>query len=770
MNDPALEPQRERMAAAGGASDDFGLWFTPARFGVLLAAFIIAAFPAVIFGNQSFVGRDFGVFSYPVAYFHRACFWRGELPLWNPFNDCGTPFLAQFNTIALYPLSLIYLLLPLDWSLSFFSLLHLWIAGMGMYVLCQRWTGSRFGAAVAGLAFAFNGLSLNLLMWPSHIATYSWMPWVLWSGEHGWQKGGRWLVGAVGFGVLQMLSGGPETILMTWLVLFALAGGQWLRNECPRMLSMGRFVTMVALVAAVSAAELLPFLDLVAHSERNQSYSTQDWSMPGLGWGNFLVPLLGCSLTRRGIYFQDNQYWTSSYYVGIGIVLLALVAVWRVRWWRVRLLAAITFLSLLLAVGQKGVALHTLKLIFPQLGVMAHPIKFVFLAVLALPLLAGFAVSELQQMIGSLDLRRGQRLVVGVGAATGVMIVALIVWARFHPQDGEVWKVTLQNGLGRLGILALTLGGFWVLTVTSGKRRVGSCFLILILMWADIETHMPPQNPTANRSVLRPHLLQLSPQPALGVSRAFVPLNVMNNFNQGTTGDLGQDLLLYRRGLYLDANLLDEIPTLSGFYSLSWHTQKMIQRLLLSGGKQGPVGLLDFLGVSQRTSPADFFEFVARTNYMPMITAGQRPVFLDVSNTWDGLISPEFRPREVVYLPEESRGLITVSTNTQARILSQRIGYTRVEVEVEAKEPSLLVVAQMYHPGWHARIGKSELPFVRANYSYQACQVPAGRNMVFLEYKDRWFERGLLISGVSVCFCGILLWRSRKEPSVMNQA
>lgn len=193
----------------------FGDWFTLGRFALLLGCFIFAAFPQVVLGLQTFVVRDFGFFVHPLAYYQRQCFWRGELPLWNPYNNCGVPFLAQWNTMPLYPPVLFYLLLPLTWALSMFSLLHLFFAGLGMYCLAYRWTGNRLAAAVAGLIFAFNGLSLNLLMWPSHIATFSWMPWVVLSVEQGWQRGGRHLFLGALAGAMQMLAGGPETILFT---------------------------------------------------------------------------------------------------------------------------------------------------------------------------------------------------------------------------------------------------------------------------------------------------------------------------------------------------------------------------------------------------------------------------------------------------------------------------------------------------------------------------------------------------------------------------
>src|SRR6266513_2038948 len=103
-------------------------WLNPKRFSMMLGLFILALFPGVIFGTQTFFFRDYGIFGYPLASYHRECFWRGELPLWNP--------------LTLYPLSLIYLLLPLPWSLSFFCLAHLFLAGLGMYFLALTWTKS----------------------------------------------------------------------------------------------------------------------------------------------------------------------------------------------------------------------------------------------------------------------------------------------------------------------------------------------------------------------------------------------------------------------------------------------------------------------------------------------------------------------------------------------------------------------------------------------------------------------------------------------------
>src|SRR5882672_7223549 len=88
-----------RSHLAATCTDD---WFRPWRFAGLLGVLMVVSFPQVMAGLETFYYGDFGQFSYPLAYYHRESFWRGEMPLWNPLNNCGAPFLAQWNTLTLY--------------------------------------------------------------------------------------------------------------------------------------------------------------------------------------------------------------------------------------------------------------------------------------------------------------------------------------------------------------------------------------------------------------------------------------------------------------------------------------------------------------------------------------------------------------------------------------------------------------------------------------------------------------------------------------------
>ena len=166
-------------------------WFTPKCFALLLSLLIFATFPQVLLGTQTFFYRDYGALAYPAVAHHHQRFWRGEVPLWNPLNHCGVPFLAQWGTMVLYPPSLIYLLLPLPWSLGLFDLAHFFFGGLGMYFLANRWVQNRFAAGLAGLVYTFNGLNLSSLMWPNHQIALGWLPWVVLLTERAWRDGGK---------------------------------------------------------------------------------------------------------------------------------------------------------------------------------------------------------------------------------------------------------------------------------------------------------------------------------------------------------------------------------------------------------------------------------------------------------------------------------------------------------------------------------------------------------------------------------------------------
>lgn len=74
----------------------------------------------------------------------------------------------------------------------------------------------------------------------------------------------------------------------------------------------------------------------------------------------------------------------------------------------------------------------------------------------------------------------------------------------------------------------------------------------------------------------------------------------------------------------------------------------------------------------------------------------------------------------------------------------------RVRLHVERAEPGTLVVASAWDPGWKARVGGREVPYLRANFAFGAVEIPAGAWEVELEYAPDSFVLGRWIATASL--------------------
>ena len=132
------------------------------------------------------------------------------------------------------------------------------------------------------------------------------------------------------------------------------------------------------------------------------------------------------------------------------------------------------------------------------------------------------------------------------------------------------------------------------------------------------------------------------------------------------------------------------------------------------------------------------------------------------------LTRPDFDGAKMVFLPPEAKSLVAVTNQTAARVLNSQFKAQRVDIEVEAAGPSLVVVAQTYYRNWRVYVNDEPTHMLRANYAFQAFQVPAGRHHVRLVYEDRAFQFGAVVSACLAACCLVLLCRPGKRISPAN--
>jgi len=320
------------------------------------------------------------------------------------------------------------------------------------------------------------------------------------------------------------------------------------------------------------------------------------------------------------------------------------------------------------------------------------------------------------------------------------------------------------------------------------------------LLFLDLLTHAPRQNPVVSRKVFEPGLVRLSPQPRQGDGRAMIsPANNLKLYRFATTNAFN-DYINNRRLLFANCNLLDAIPKVNGFYSLYLREADAVRGFLYDSTNTPPEALCDFLGVTQITDPENFLEWKHRPGYLPLASAGQKPVFADGPTTFEAITGPGFNPRSTVYLPLEARSLVSsaaspertpdssqegnggssatkavpllgrdrgglpggeaVEEKTGPKITKANFTAHQGEIQIEAQARSWLVVSQTFYHPWCAFVDRLPTKVWRANYAFEAVEVPKGMHVVELVYRDWRFVIGTALSLLTLTGC--IVWKQKK--------
>ena len=712
MTTPAPTPDPRPQTPDPAPAD---VWLTPARFALVLAALLTVTFWRVLFGGEALFYRDYGFLGYPFAHFHRECFWNGDFfPLWNPYVNCGAPFLAQWNTLCLYPGALIYLLLPLPWSLGFFCVVHLFLGGMGMRTLAERWTGSRFGAAVAGVAFVFSGLVLGCVIYPNYLVALGWMPWVVLATRRAWQEGGRAIVLAALAGAMQMLTGAPEIILLTWGLLAGLmltevfsfqfsVFSQDAKSTMPsgtptaktehlilntdyfprrRFAPALRFGAVILFITGLCAAQLLPFFQLLSLSQRSGDAVNTFWSLPGWGWVNLFFPLFMNFQTEQGVFVMIGQSFFPSVYLGIVPLTLALLAVWRVRTPEVKLLGAATLLAVLLAMGDNFPLWGWLRALLP-LGVVRFPVKALLLAAFTVPLLAAWGIAFVSNRAGSFDAASQLRDLHSDSHAASalfgqtqgardifkLMLLAAAVtmlksgFVRAWPMPSDPKLTTMLMGPLALNIVALYLLLGQVFQSVSIVRRNTAVLILFVLMVVDLQVNTLFQiSPTIPASAFQPGLAAayheskgaLTPAPKLGESRIMLSPQAERALHTRMVPKFYDDFIGQRLAFWGNLNLLDGLPKVNGASTLVTREWNDVEYFLYGTTNPAPANLMDFLGVTHTTKPGELMQWERRTNAMPLVSLPSELTIVKSDLSLAGIQRVDWDPRVKVQTTDES--------------------------------------------------------------------------------------------------------------------
>ncbi len=694
----------------------------------------------------------------------------GRMPLWNPYLFGGVPTIEAGSGDILYPASVLHFLLPLTSALAWKLILHVYLAGVFMYLAARALGARRFVALFAGSAYL---LSANLvsLVWGGQdgkmyvIALFPAALWLLITAlaRRSWLRF-IWLGVVAGL----MVVAHPQLAYYAYIALAAYAvGSLWVRRR-----DGGAFIAtslagaMLAAVTAVGVAAvvLLPMYRYLredsprAGAGRGFEYSAS-WSLHAEEALSFFIPEFSGTDVQSETYWGKNPFKHNSEYGGalvfvLGIAALAGLKGDRRRWG----LGAMAAVALLYALGAGTPVFGVLYAVIPGLKNFRAPSLAAFVAIASFTLLASLL---LERVLAEGDQRARK---VMTNALIGGTLLALLIgvialaggpglygtWSSiFGSAEGGSRAAAFAADVPRIAagalIVALLCGLAWLALFLWGRGILRPVHVVMILTGLTVldllrvdsryiqivryDDFFPPdQGIEALRSRLAPGERVLTvggvyPEGFLasyGVPEVFgYHGNQLRWYNALTRYDARQS-----------ARSAEELQQYWLSFLSSAALRTLAARYILLPGQVNLPGLR-LLGADQRVAVYANEAALPAAAVVPEVQ-----VEPDSARRIGILWSPTFDPAKTAIVEQPVLAIGQGGGTGTATIEGN--GDDTLAVRVRTSGPALLTVSRTYHPSWEAELDGAPAPVIRANHALMAVPLSgSGEHRVVLRYRPR---------------------------------
>lgn len=731
------------------------------RWLLLLVVVNVLFFSKILFTQRFSVLLDYEAANqgYCWLHFSAASVKQGLLPLWDPYKFSGHSFVGETQTGVFYPLKVFLCLWPFD-SSGLFSerLYHLYyvfvhvLGGWFMYLLAAELGLCGFAGFVAALCFSLGGF-VGAIGWPDMLDSSVWLPLIVLFliRAFRYQSSGVGLLYSVLAGValgMTILGGRVHIPMMNVLVILGAAAfltyngtrTQGLESRRrSRWLWAGVVVITLGLVGfSVGAVQLLPSMEYAKLAVRYIGDVPAVPAAQRMAYADASRGFGPRSLFAFPFGNLDAGAGEFSTYFGVMPTLLALLGAWC-HWgnaW-VKFLVGLSVAAYFYTLGSYSFLHGLLYVLVPYLWVAREAGRFIYIAHFGMALLAGFGV----QALFSDNPHCREALAKLTGFLKWIFALALFVLlapkVSGMPRVDGFMQASLLFVIGSYGLLALALRGRWT--------RIARFFLVGLVLWELNIFHWSIQDKEALSREGRNHFQVLldcrklaeffKSQPGLfrvDVATDSSP-NIGDLYGVQTTWGMGATVLRdYERFRHIG-------PRANDLLNVRYIVRDKEE------GDQRPVFTDGRWKVYENPT--------ACPRAWVVYNVATEPSFEKVLSL---IMEPHFDPLRLAFVSEPVPGLEGGKDQAPAEVGFLRYGADGFELRVRSSKRGLLVLSEIYYPGWKATVNSEVAHVYKVNGIFRGVAVPAGKSQVKFRYAPRSVLMGAALTIGT--FLGVLIF------------
>lgn len=711
---------------------------------------------------------------YPMLRFLADGIRGGEIPLWNPFHFSGFPTAADPQSLLFTPTMLALAAIDPAPSLRLFDLvvfLHLLAGALAIIGLFRLRNWHPVAAVIAALIFAFGGAAAGRLQHTGIIISYALFPIALLLLEVALARRSALVALSFAVSAAAMALGRDQVAFLFCFVLIAAAAFHVITADRPVTYLRERVgVLMIAGVAGLLLLVVpgLLTLQLLAMSNRPE-IDIAEALRGSLHWVNlagFLAPDVFGTYTAPHGYWGPNWGTTGGANVGdpsmshvyVGLIPVAFVLVHGVIGGRafardVRFFTIGAGVALLYAIGDATPTFGVLYDWIPGVALYRRPADALFIATAMLAILTGYLAHRWIQE-GPPKLRLRPLLLCGLIVAC-VFAAAVIFAGRSDRALHALLHIAI--GLGALTTISVVLAVPW-------RRRVAAAMALLAITVVDLGW----RNAAAPFNAEPRSTYALLEQPAPTDERALVTLET-ELAARHARGERPRVEIIGKTGAWLNASMIYGLEDTVNYNPLRLDAY---QNGVGSGENAGdyalrnyPAAFRGYRSTLARLLGIEYLVFDRQIEDLPAhmprpqaelmfqtrdifvyrlppavprayLASRTREVTSDEALAGD---VPDFDPAFEALIDEATPATVAHEGDRAAAAESNVhiVDYTpnRVEIAVDTKQAGVLVLHDIFYPGWTVEVNGERQDMLRANLLFRGVEVPTGKSTVVFTFR-----------------------------------
>ncbi|MBP1622845.1 MAG: hypothetical protein H6Q07_865 [Acidobacteria bacterium] len=747
----------------------------PGRTGkylLLLLLVIVIFYTPILFSFQFSIlnGYDLVAMDYPWYNYMASSVNQGHLPLWDPYAQGGRSFVGESATGGFSPLRwAAVLLLSEDGKFStrsmhiVFVFLHA-LAAVLMFALAREFGLSRLAAFFAGFCFSLAGIA-GRAGWFDMVESLIWLPFIFLfqlkalREDDSFRRVFYALCAALGIG-MTALAGRVHILIMDALFVIAATifyaasvskdPGESSRRRS-RWLRACSILAIIGIVSfAAAAVQLIPSMEYAREVKRWIGAALAfpaTTQIPYAYMSDGLSPRALFAFVFPYIDLGPGEGWFGPYF-GILPFFLALIGTWKNRENRwIRFLAGVAIVSFFFSLGSYAYIHRLAYFLVPYLWFAREANRFLYLTHFAGAILAGFGI----EAVFSKSFREGSLagFMKGLGWCVigGTAVFAVLVLLR-RPEAND-W----------IALSFLFLIGDYLLLVAIGRGlRAGSAsFLLIAITLCELGAFSwGMRNVIEVRASEVDHLERLR---SIGAAVSFVKAQP-GLFRVHVEGN--------------DApNIADTYQVQATAGGMSATALKTFDRLIHQCGRLDLLNVRYVLRESQAPGRVLFeaggWKVVEHPSGYPRAWLVHKAVVLPAERIFQEACRSDYDLRRVALLEEPLETFLEGNAaDGPGQVKVQSYEPNRIGLETRSQGNSLLVLSEMYYPGWVAEVNGVRTRIHMVDGGLRGIVVPAGVSRVVLRYAPRsiaWGAALTLIAFLSPLLPLVARGRTKKTYS-----